>query len=47
MRGDGLEGERRALAEDVDLVVLDVMLPGKDGLACSHSIRRAKPELPS
>ena len=29
---DGDEGERRALGEDVDLVILDVMLPGKGGL---------------
>lgn len=43
---DGLEGERRALADDVDLVVLDVMLPGKDGLAVLHAIRAEKPELP-
>ena len=30
--GDGEEGERRALGGDVDLVILDVMLPGQDGL---------------
>jgi len=29
---DGLEGERRGLAGEVDLVVLDIMLPGRDGL---------------
>lgn len=43
---DGIEGERRALHEDVDLVILDVMLPGRDGLEVLASIRRVKPELP-
>ena len=28
---DGIEGERRALEEDIDLVILDMMLPGRDG----------------
>ena len=40
---DGLEGERRALADDVDLVVLDVMLPGQDGLGVLQAIRRRSP----
>ncbi|HST40882.1 MAG TPA: response regulator, partial [Conexibacter sp.] len=44
--GDGVEGEQRALHDDVDLVVLDVMLPSRDGLAVLASIRRVKPELP-
>jgi DNA-binding response OmpR family regulator len=44
--GDGLEGERRALADDVDLVVLDRMLPGRDGLDVLRAIRGVKPELP-
>jgi DNA-binding response OmpR family regulator len=43
---DGEDGERRALAGDVDLVVLDVMLPKLDGLAVLDSIRRRKPALP-
>ncbi|MGI8920342.1 MAG: response regulator transcription factor [Solirubrobacteraceae bacterium] len=43
---DGIEGERRALLEDVDLVVLDVMLPGRDGLSVLRSLRDAKPSLP-
>jgi len=30
---DGVEGERRALGDDVDLVILDRMLPGRDGPA--------------
>jgi DNA-binding response OmpR family regulator len=43
---DGDEGERRALGKGVDLVVLDLMLPGKDGLSVLRSIRREKPALP-
>jgi DNA-binding response OmpR family regulator len=44
--GDGPEGERQALDEDVDLVVLDLMLPGRDGLSVLGSIRESKPALP-
>jgi DNA-binding response OmpR family regulator len=44
--GDGLEGERRALANDVDLVILDRLLPGRDGLDVLKAIRAAKPALP-
>jgi two-component system response regulator MprA len=43
---DGIEGERHALSEQVDAVILDLMLPGKDGLAVLSSLRRAKPEVP-
>jgi DNA-binding response OmpR family regulator len=44
--GDGIEGERLALGDDVDLVVLDLMLPGQDGMAVLESIRRSRPGLP-
>jgi DNA-binding response OmpR family regulator len=44
--GDGNEGERQALGGDVDLVVLDLMLPGRDGLSVLDSIRSSKPALP-
>jgi DNA-binding response OmpR family regulator len=43
---DGDEGERQALSRGVDLVVLDLMLPGKDGLSVLRSIRREKPTMP-
>ena len=43
---DGLEGERLALGEGVDLVILDRMLPGKDGMEVLAAVRRAKPGLP-
>jgi DNA-binding response OmpR family regulator len=44
--GDGVDGERQALGDDVDLVVLDLMLPRRDGLAVLRSIRERKPALP-
>jgi DNA-binding response OmpR family regulator len=43
---DGDDAERQALGKGVDLVVLDLMLPGKDGLTVLRSIRREKPALP-
>lgn len=43
---DGVEGERLALASAVDLVVLDRMLPGRDGLEVLAAIRRERPALP-
>jgi DNA-binding response OmpR family regulator len=43
---DGLAGERLALSPGTDLVVLDRMLPGRDGIEVLGSIRRAKPALP-
>ena len=43
---DGLEGERRALTTDVDLVILDRRLPGREGVEVLRGIRSAKPDLP-
>jgi DNA-binding response OmpR family regulator len=43
---DGDRGAAIALGEDVALVVLDVMLPGKDGFAVLSAIRGAKADLP-
>ncbi len=39
---DGIEGEKKALNEDYDLIVLDLMLPGKDGFEVCKSIRDKK-----
>ena len=43
---DGPAGERIALSDDLALVVLDVMLPGKGGLDVLRAIRAQKPALP-
>jgi two-component system, OmpR family, response regulator len=43
---DGAEGERLALDHAFDLIVLDRMLPGRDGLEVLAAIRRSKPALP-
>ncbi len=40
---DGREGLRAALEAPCDLVLLDVMLPGLDGLSACREIRRRKP----
>ena len=39
---DGIEGERKALSEDYNLIVLDLMLPGKDGFEVCKAIRSKK-----
>jgi DNA-binding response OmpR family regulator len=44
--GDGEAGARLALEPDVDLVVLDRMLPGVDGLEVLARVRRARAALP-
>jgi DNA-binding response OmpR family regulator len=43
---DGVEGERRGVAGGVDLVILDIALPGRNGLDVLGAIRSAKPGLP-
>ena len=40
--GDGTAGLEKARAEDVDLIVLDLMLPGIDGFELCRRIREAK-----
>jgi two-component system, OmpR family, alkaline phosphatase synthesis response regulator PhoP len=40
VKGDGLEGEKEAKTDAYDLILLDVMLPGKDGFAVCRSLRK-------
>lgn len=44
--GDGIDGERLALNGAADLIVLDRMLPGRDGIDVLSAIREKKPALP-
>jgi DNA-binding response OmpR family regulator len=44
--GDGPAGLERAEAERYDLVILDLLLPGIDGLAVLRELQRERPELP-
>ena len=43
---DGNSGLEKALGEDVDLVVLDLMLPGRSGIEVLGELHAAKPALP-
>jgi DNA-binding NarL/FixJ family response regulator len=43
--GDGAEAVERALADDIDLAVLDVSMPRMTGLQAAHELSRRKPEL--
>jgi two-component system, OmpR family, alkaline phosphatase synthesis response regulator PhoP len=44
--GDGESGLRAALAEGIDLVLLDILMPKMDGLGVLGELRKAKPALP-
>jgi DNA-binding response OmpR family regulator len=43
---NGRSGLQTALVSNVDLVLMDLMLPGLDGMAASREIIRRKPTLP-
>jgi len=43
---DGAEAPRRAKAADVDLMILDLMLPGRPGSEILVEVRQVKPQLP-
>ena len=44
--GDGQEGLDTALTAQLDLLILDVMLPRRDGFTILAEVRRARPALP-
>lgn len=43
---DGTDGERLAVDHDFDLAILDIALPGRNGLDILRSVRTVKPALP-
>ena len=43
---DGNEGYQRAIDNEYDVVLLDIMVPGKDGLAILKSLRQAHRNVP-
>lgn len=44
--GDGTEGSYLARTNDYDIVLLDYMLPGKDGLRICHEVRESGKTMP-
>lgn len=46
VQSDGIAGERIALRDSFDMVVLDLMLPQRSGLEVLRALRSAKPGLP-
>ncbi len=44
--GDGQDGLDTALSAQLDLAILDVMLPKRDGFAILAEVRRSRPALP-
>lgn len=46
IKGDGIEGELEALKNIYDLIILDVMLPNRDGFMICENIRKQGVETP-
>jgi heavy metal response regulator len=44
--GDGVQGEQLAMTGGYDLVILDIFLPNKDGIAVLRSLRAQKQTVP-
>jgi DNA-binding NarL/FixJ family response regulator len=43
--GDGVEAVSSAMAQDVDLAILDISMPRMTGLQAAHELRRHRPGL--
>jgi two-component system copper resistance phosphate regulon response regulator CusR len=43
---DGLIGERMAVSRDYDALILDIVIPGKNGFDLSKILKKEKPALP-
>lgn len=43
---DGLEGEEMGLMSSYDIIILDIMLPGKDGIEVCHELRNRRVSTP-
>ncbi len=46
IKGDGLQGEIEALKKTYDIILLDIMLPLRDGYAVCNNIRKAGVDTP-
>ncbi len=46
LSSDGIEGSAKALSEPYDAIILDVMLPGRDGLSILRQIRGRRITVP-
>jgi DNA-binding response OmpR family regulator len=44
--GNGVEGTELAVRQEYDLLLLDLVLPGRDGLEILRDVRRSRPTLP-
>ena len=47
LAGDGFEAVDRFFSEPIDLLLLDLNMPGKDGWAASENITRTNPYVPT
>lgn len=43
---DGLSGKDIALAQELDLVIMDIILPGLNGIDLCKTLKAAKPDMP-
>ena len=43
---DGITGEEAAMKDDISLVILDLIIPGKSGIDVCRSIKAVRPDLP-